>query len=272
MNNSLRIQRDRLALEAMSGADIKALLTNSFPAFITEVKGFFNQFSPDQSGIRLTSRQNEFLHDLKKHNYLDIEALAAFTPEGLSVTYFEYSSELLIAAMHASRVLTGPLSAYSIFLSQLITNKDNRLSTLSSAKVHRELATAREDINKKLGACFKKGSTATDSTLGKVTERNSDWQHVFQNTENMLHLMNGVDRKALNKKVAECVELLDKVQDLIKNDQFEGVSPQAFESLSSGAYEIASELEFFAAIYYKVEAFSNALNRTTEHFYSVFKK
>jgi len=272
MNNSLRIQRDRLALEAMSGADIKALLTKSFPSFIGEVKGFFNHFSPNDSGIKLTSKQNDFIRSLGKHAYMEISALKAYVPEGMNATYFEYSSELLIAVMHASRVLSGPMSAYTVFLSQIVTNKEQRLSTLSSSKVHKELAAEREKHNAKLGKCFAKGSTEAESTLGKVTERNGDWQHIFANSENMMRLMNGVDRKVLNKKVEECTLLLEKIMEMVRRGEFDDLSPQSFDNLASGAYEIASELEFFSAIYYKVEAFANSLNRTIEHFEGVFKK
>lgn len=270
MNNSLRIQRDRLALEAMSGADIKALLTDAFPSFHKEIKGFFGFFSANESGIALTSEQHNFLRELNKHTYLDISPLKAFVPEGMDVPYTNYSAELLIAVMHASRVLSGPLSAYSLFLSQLITNADQRLSSLSTTKVHKELAAEREKMNAALGKCFKKGSTETESSIGKVTQRNGDWQHVFQNSENMLHLINTVDRKVLNKKIEECSMLLDKVMELINRGDFADMSPAAFETLSSGAYEIASELEFFAAIYYKVETFASALNRTIAHFQDVF--
>lgn len=272
MHNSLRIQRDRLALEAMSGADIKALLTKAFPTFLTDVKGFFNQFSPDQPAIVLTSKQQDFLRELNKHSYLDIAPLAAYVPEGLNVTYYKYSSHLLMAAMHASRVLTGPMAAYSVFLSQLISNHDQKLSTMSFAKVHSDLAKERDQLNSELGACFAKGSTKTEVTLGDVVERNGDWTHVLHNSENLTHLINSVDRKALNKKIAETVELLDKIMPMVERGELEGMSPQAMDNLTNGAYQVASELEFFAAIYYKVTAFAEALNRTMDHFHKVFKK
>jgi hypothetical protein len=43
-------------------------------------------------------------------------------------------------------------------------------------------------------------------------------------------------------------------------------------NLSNGAYQVACELEFFAAIYYKAQAYAEALNRTVEHFQTVMKK
>ena len=272
MNNSLRIQRDRLALEALSGADIKSLMTTGVPAMLTEIKCFFNQFAPDQPAIKLTGKQQDFVKEIQKHPYLNIAPLTAFVPEGLNVTYANYASHLMMGVMHASRVLSGPLSAYTTFLSQLISNHDQQLSSTSFDKAHKELARERNDINEELGSCFKRGSTKTDVTIGDVIARNSDWPAVFQNSTHILNLMNEVDRKALNKKIAECGDLLDKVMAMSKRGELEGMTPQAMTNLSNGAYQIASELEFFAAMYYKATAYAESLNRTVEHFHTVFKK
>lgn len=270
MLSQLRLQRDQIAQEAFSGADIKNLLTNTFPFIVRELVGFVDKFVPTTPAIVLSNKQNEFLREINKHAYLDIAPLAAYVPEGLNVTYYKYSSELLIAAMHACRILSGATTAYSTYLSQIITNNDAKLSTTSFEKAYTELAGNREKINAALGACFQAGSTRTDRNIGQVIDRNADWEHVFRNTENMSNLMNGVDRKALNKKAQECKELLEKIIAKIGRNEFDGMSPEAIRNLADGAYQMASELEFYSVVYYKVLAYTQALNRTIDHFNRVF--
>lgn len=263
--NQLRIDRDRIAVEAFSGADVKTLLFTTFPAMVKELVGFAGQFQPDAPAIVLTSRQNEFIRMVSKHPYLEIAPLLAFTPEGLNATYYKYSTELLLAAMHASRILTGGMTAYSVFLSQLITNNEQKFSSVSFDKAYKDLAAERAKLNASLGDCFKKGSTKTESTLGDTLDRNADWQHVFHNIDNMTKLVNSVDRKALNKKIDECKELLEVIIKKIERNEFDGMSPQVIKNLSDGAFQIASELEFYAVVYYRVLALATSVNRTIDH-------
>lgn len=266
MLNSLRIQRDATALESFNTADLPSLLRNVFPGMVSEFKGFINKFVPDEPAIALTSKQNDFLKEVMKHSYMDISPLTAYVPEGLNVSYYKYSEHLLPAAKYAANILSGTLSAYTVFLSQLISNKDQKFSTTSFMATYKGLDNARNKMNMDLGGCFKRGSTVTDVTFGDVVDRNADWQHVFQVSNEVTKLINTVDRKALNKKIAECAELLNIIMEKIKRNEFDGISPQAINNLADGTYQIASELEMFSVIYYKVSAYAESINRTIANF------
>lgn len=270
--NGVRIQSARIGMEAFAGADIKHLLTDSFPILVSDVKGFFNKFSPNAPGAVLNINKNEFIKEITKHPYLDISPLAAFVPEGLDVTYLEYAKVLEEAALHASGVLNGVMSEYSTFLGQIISNADAKLSTISFNKEHENLEHNRYRLNEELGDCFKHGSTITEVNLGKVVKRNLEWEEVFKSTDLVIKLINSVDRSALNKKIAECVQYLDIILDKVKRNELDNLSPEGIKNLSVGAYNIASELEFFSACYYKVLAYCNCVERTALHFESIFKK
>lgn len=267
----LREQRDHIALEAFAG-DVKSLLFSTFPSMVKNLVGYTDQFTPDAPPVVVTSSQADFLKEITKHSYLEIAPLAAFVPEGLNVTYFKYGAELLLATMHASRILSGGLTAYSTFLAQLINNDQEKFSTVEHARAYKLLADERAKLNSDLGKCFKNGSTKTEVSLGDVTDRNSDWQHVFQISDNITKLINSVDRKALNKKVAECKDLLAIIIKKIENNQLNDMSPQAIKNLSDGAYQAACELEFYAVVYYKVVAYTTAVDRTVKHFKKVINK
>lgn len=267
----LRLQRDHIALEAFAG-DVKALLFSTFPSMVKELVGYTDQFAPETPPVVVTSSQADFLKEIAKHPYLEICPLAAFVPEGLNATFYKYGAELLLATMHASRILTGGLTAYSTFLAQLVNNDQEKFSTFDHGRAYKALSEERTKLNSDMGKCFKNGSTKTEVSLGDVTDRNTDWQHVFAISDNMTKLINSVDRKALNKKVAECKDLLGIIIKKIENDQFNGMSPQAIKNLSDGAYQAACELEFYAVVYYKVVAYTTAVDRTVSHFKKVINK
>lgn len=268
--NNMRIQSKQVSLEAFSGGDIKSLLTNTFPGIVEDVKSFFNKFSPNEPGIGLTSNEYAFIKDLSKHSYLDISPLTAYVPEGLDVTYLEYSEVLLGVVDHSVNILSI-LGEYSAFISQLINNNDGKLST-SPLLRQGDLEKARAKLNSELGKCFKHGSTKAEVNIGTVIKRNADWEHVFKNTAGLSKLINSVDRKFLNKKIQECATLLDVVIEKSKRGELEGMSPQALSNLSSGVYQVASELEFFSITYFRVLAFTTSVDRTIKHFEEVFDK
>lgn len=272
MLNQLRIKRDRLALEAFSGADVKQILTNTFPEMVRDLMGFVNRFAPDTPAIVLNSKYSEFVREINKHAYLDLAPLAAFVPEGLNVTYDNYLDELEKAVKHASGVLDDVMSPYSVFLSQLISNTDQKFNTASFNSTYNRLATARDNLNTGLGNCFTNGSTRVERTIGDVIARNTDWTMVLHRNEQLSKTVNKIDRKVLNKKIAECNQLLEAIIAKINRNDFDGASPQVVTNLADGAYQVASELEFYSAIYYKVMALTEAINRTMAHFFKVFDK
>lgn len=267
MTNQLRIYRDMAALEhAASSSSLGELVQSIFPSIVSELTGFINRFNPLEKGIHLTHFSHTFMREIVKHNYMDITALMAYKPEGLSVPYLDYTEALLPSVDHSSQIINKVLGPYSTLLSQLITNPENQLSA------HNQLTTMfskyesdRSEMNNIIGKCFDKGSTQSETTYGNVVARNADWQKVFVNIDNMLKKINFVDRKALNKKVNECDELLHLLVEKIKKDQYKDISSEMVMNLSNGAYCVASELEMYSITYYRVLALSETVNHTVEN-------
>lgn len=269
MLNSLRIERDRIALEASLSLNLSGLLKDVFPSIVAGFSSFVAGFAPDTPAIQLTSKQAEFVREISKRPYMEIRALAAYVPEGLDVTYLQYITKLEPAVAHAVKIV-DTLSAYSTFLAQLVCNVDQKLSTASMTRPFTELEKAREKANAALGGCFVKGSTRSEVTLMDVIARHNDWTPLFHRSDELTKQVNTVDRKALSKKVAECADLLERVMAMIEKDQLVGVTPQTVTNLANGAYTAASELEFFVVTYYKAAALGASIMRTVDHARKVF--
>lgn len=272
MLKSLQLQRDRIALEASLVADVQSLFAGTLPMIKESFLSFTGKFLPTMPGVALTAKQHDFIREVSKHSYLDLAPLAAFVPEGLVVPYHTYLAHLLPAVKHASVVQSEVMNAYTTFLSQLINNRDAQLETRSFDKVYQAMSTERTSMNAALGSCFKAGSSKADVTYGAVVERNADWEAVFTVADEVSKIINKVDRKKLNDKIEEAVELLTILEKKVARNEFGEVTPAVAQHLADGAFQVASELEFYPAMYYKTLAINAAIDRTVKHVQTVLKK
>lgn len=268
MPNKLRIHRDVVALEAFAVSDVTAYFKDVFPSIAGAFSDFVSRFKAPGPNIALSPKYRNFQHDMLKHAYLDVAPITAYVPEGLAVGYLDYAERLLAAVQHSVKIM-DVMGPYSVYLSQLITNKDALVSTKGSDVENKILQRERDDLNDNLGECFRKGSTKAEASIGDVVRRNAEWTDVFAMCDDMSALLAKVDRKALMKKVNECSEHLAIILKLLRDKDIEKVANQTVINLADGAYQMAAELEFFAVVYFKVEVFTNCVNKTIDHFRAV---
>ncbi len=267
----LEIHRDIVALEAFSVDNVTGLLKDVFPATKNAFEDFIGSFRRDVAVVALAPNHSQFEKEVSKHTYMDIKELRAFTPEGLSVDFREYADYLLAAAKHSANVLQL-VADFNVYLAQLISNNDLRLSTDDKAGRMSAIEEDRQLLLKDIGGCFDKGSTRTETTISKVIDRNADWQDIFNICEDMTKLITSVDRNKLNRAVDTCVEMVSTLERKIKASEMEGVSSNVVNNLATGTYQVAAELEFYATNFYRIEAFIGSINRTIEHFQTVMKQ
>lgn len=272
MLNELRTASDYVALEAYhtEGINLGELLRKVYPNITKAFTSFINVFNPGEPGITLTSKSKDLIRVVSKIAYADINQITAYVPEGMDASYLNYSSALLSVASHAAEV-QSLLGEYSTYLAMLINNKEQALSTSNNIRLYKARQKTREDFQKLLGGFFKNGSYQTEVPYGRVLARNNDWPLVYSRIEDLTKLTNSVDRKALNKKIVETIELMDTVIKMIKNDELGNVGPEVVSELAEGAFQIASELEFFSNIYYRTLALTTAINRTTDTLVTSFQ-
>lgn len=265
MSKQLRIYRDSVAMEAINTADVTAYFKGIFPAVAESFQSFVHNIRPSDQALALAPSHRDFLKAIPRHAYTDVAALTAFQPEGLAVPYLEYAEVMLQAAEHCNAIM-DTLNPYSVYLAQLITNPEMKLSTNSNDKEFKLLEQDRDKLNRELGACYKKGSTKAETSYGAVIQRNADWPDIFARLEAITRNINGVDRKVLLKKIGECSDHLEVIIKKINGGEMEGVANQTVMNLSNGAYQIASELEFFSVVYYKSEVLLASVQKTLDHF------
>jgi len=271
MPQKLHTLRQGVALEAFSMRDVTSYFQSVMPALSESFTDFVARFNPKQHTIQFTSKQKDFEKELNNHTYMGVSQVTAYVPEGLDVPYIDYAEVLYEAVQHASKIM-DVLAPYSTYLAQLVMDREAGLSTKSFESEFKLLEEERKRINEELGACFKKGSTKSEAALGDVVKRNADWKDVFQRCRDITDVINRIDRGVLLKKVNECNAHLEVILKMAREGKVGKVANQTVLNLADGAFQAASELEFYAIAYYKAEVFITCVNQTVEHFDKVMKK
>lgn len=271
-HNALRIERDRLALEAPLSLDLVGLFQNTFPSIRAGFSNLVQRFAATEPAVPLTSRQRDFLRLVEPKKYLELAPIVAYVPEGMESSYPHYLDAVLAAVEHAAHYSPKHLNQFALYLSQLVSQSDQHLASTSFEREHVASEEARKKLNAELGACFRVGSSRSESSYGAVVARNKDWYEVFEKNDAQAKLVNTVNRKDLDRKIAECVELMDILSVKLSRGDFQGISPQTITNIADGAYGAAQEMEFYAATHYRSMAISTAINRTMSHVFEVLKK
>lgn len=270
MLQTLEHRAQLVALEAHATNDVLGLIGGVFDDVRHAFAGFADRFSPSQPGLQLSGDASTFLKEVNKHSYVGLRAVTAYVPEGLNVSYPEYLDTLAAPLAHVYAMPEQVLFPFAKFLAGIVTNRELATSGERIDLRYANLPKQRSQFNTQLGRCFLVGSHRAERKLSDVVARNADWEDVFKRADGAAQGLNRIDRKVLDRKVKECVELLDAVQRKIERHEFGDMSSQVANMLANGTFQVASELEFYSVIYFKVQALLGAMNRTTEHLRFVF--
>ena len=271
MLNTIRIQRDTVALEFLSGGRLAAMAKSVLPDMVASFRSSLPDFNANDKPIPLSSRQREFIRLVEKHSYTNLAPLSVFVPEGLDATYKDYIARLDVSVDHIKHIIDDVLAPFTTYLSQLITNRDQVFNTASMDSLFSKLEEGRKNAHASIGECFKQGSTRTEVKYGDAVKRNADWEEVLHNSDHISTEMNRIDRKQLARKVKECSDLLEIVIAKIKRGELDNAADAVVQNLSNGTYQVASEVEFFSVTYYRVDALCKSIKATTEKIENIFE-
>lgn len=259
---SLKGARDRVALEAFVVSDVAGLIRRIFPTIAGGLDGFKGAFGPN-TAVGITSKQRDFLKLLETQRYTTTMGMTATVPEGLRATYMEYAQALWLAVDHLTK-MPAVLDQYATFLALLVSDRNAPAETINRARVFQEMTAGRDAASQAIVSCFDKGSTRAQVKVENVIKRNGDWSELFKTLDLLSTTINKIERKHLTKKIDECEGYLQRIGQKINEGAFEHASPEMIMNLSDNAYQVASELEFYALVYYRVELLCKAVDETVK--------
>lgn len=264
MSKTLDTQRQVLAMEAFTLTDLQASLKRIFPSMIEGLKSFIGMFNSEQPALEVKKDQRAFLSKIGNSSYMDLMPIPCYVPEGLSENLVKYSAELLNHVKHSEEIMNKVLAPISTYTALLIGSKDRKFDTVGIVREMKKRETERNALLKSITDMYTAGSTNTAAKYSDLVGRNSDWDQVFRNLNEATKRINSVNRKEVNAKIAECVELFEVVQNKVAREELEGVSPEVTESLGEAVFQAAKELEYYSVTYYRVLALATAIEDSIE--------
>jgi hypothetical protein len=269
--NDMDHLRTMISHETFSMAGIANSLQNLMPSIQKNFQSFIHNFSRSEPAVQLKSNERDFMRLLDGRIYLNLSPLIAYVPEGLEVAYIEYLMLVREAVQHCHTVTMHSLNEYSMYLAQIITNRQLKVTTMPHDALYAKMEKSRTELNKRLSKCFKMGSSRAERTYGDVVDRNADWPEVFKLVTEIDHLVNTINRDDLHKKAEECNTQLGIIIKQIRNNEFEGAGPEVVNNLASGAYQVGAELELFAATYFRTVTINTAIGDTMNKISQILK-
>lgn len=266
----LEAQRN-IALESMILPNPLQRLGATLTVAVSAFKNMVGLMSTDAPAANpLTSAQAKFVKQVASRNYLNLSQMPARVPEGMKGTYLAYLHVLAEASTYASTVV-DKLSAYTLFLGTLINEHGAELNTKFNRSTYNEMRAKREDFTRMLGALHQPGSVKADTTYGAVVERNADWQSIFESLNLVAHQINNVNKRTINKKIEEASNYLQIIERKVERGEMENISNQMVAELAEGAFQMGKEVEYFVAIWYKVQALTESINATVTTLNTVYE-
>lgn len=256
--------RTLISMESISMTGVKNALANLLPSLRSNFDLFSRKFTTHEPAIALKGNERDFVKLVNNQHYLNITSLAAYVPEGLAVPYLEYLIVLNDSIEHCSKYAMELMNEYSLFLAQIVTNRELKHTVSSHTSRLKAIETERKELIARMAKCFNQTTTATVS-YGDVVSRNVDWQNVFELMTSASNKVNHISRDALHKKADECNKYLEIIIKQIKNGHYDDAGPEVTTNLSEGAYQAASELEFFSVVYYKTTTLNTAISDTMKN-------
>lgn len=229
---------------------------SGFKSFNNFLKGkLTNQLSGTTLDFNIKALERKY----KDVAFINLTELRIPVPSGFVGKYVPYSETLIKAAERAFKV-EAYLKSFSTFVSFVINDEDGRKQLHNNDKEYIRIADDRESMYATIGAFFSEKEHTT-AKYGSLVDRHADWKDIATNTKTALNHINKVDRAKLIKDSNVLAEYLKKIKEASKRGGFNTASPEVVNTLVKGAYDVASELEYFAVISFRLMVFSETLNR-----------
>ena len=258
----------------LASLDDLSSITVKLKEFIPSiVRGFSNgeDITKLPDFAKVTREEQVFLEHLKKINYLEMRELKAYVPAGLEVSYIEYIEALKPVVASLQRIVADVLNPYAHFLAGVVSDKRAALATDFFSFNHKEIETKRKEAYASISKCFSSTNNQETTTIAKVVGRNSDWPDIFKEVKALTTALKSVNRSTVMHLTKQCEDYLSIIHDNLHSNKLDKVTPEVANTLAQGAYQVASELEHFSIVYYRVLSLEGCISNTVDKVNSVLE-
>lgn len=262
----IAVECTRLDTRSVSMEGMSDILRKTIGTVANGFKSFINAIKPNAPGLVINFSTENIAKQLENMPFLNISQLPMEVPQGLKAKYLTYLAALDTAVARTENT-EKLIDGFTTEVASIITNRDALQSTNAKDAYWHELESSREACYATIGACFDRGNKAKQP-YSKLVDRNKDWETITNNAISLCARINKVNRAKLVTKSRHLYDLLAKIESACKVGGFDTMSPEMIRSLAEGSYQTASELEFYAVVWYRVQTLTVTLN----HNYDLIKR
>jgi hypothetical protein len=264
--NELRYAAESMASFAVDGmaklSEVAERLKGLMPSIAANFE-FSKEISNLQDVKNLSAEEQKFLQLIEPTSFAEVRIFRADVPEGFSGNLLAYASVLAQCAQGVTNLGSEVLLPYTVYLAQLMSKDKPASMSDNRQHIYIKMQHERDEGNKAIEAFFK-GNKESQVRVGEVLSRNADWKPLFDDVRKAVDAVNAINRNELSQQVAQAEEYLRILGDQMEKGNIAAVTPEAAQALAEGAFQVASHIEFYAVIHFRVLVLANAVKSTVE--------
>ena len=257
-----------VALEANFVANAVQSVIDFFPSMTSSIEKGFNRLIGVKQFVD-TGRNGEFNLDSKEKNirdkltefpYSDLMKLRLPAPEGFLGNYPSYFESLLESFHYHRKVCLPALEDYYELVANVVTNKNARVSLKDNDRKYKDLTQNRTQLNLSIAKFYISSSSQNEVEYRKLFANNDEVIKTFKLRHQLMAELKNTNVQEVKELVNQINDALNTLIEIAKNGDMEQLSTAQLKNLTAGAYEIASQVEFFAVNYYRSEVAINTFS------------
>lgn len=240
-----------IAIESNSGANLVNFISTRFTPIKDFLKSVTNfSFNPvEKETYELTKAQKAITSQLNPKNYLRVaNKVTVNTMPGLSSSLTDMHEDVIIAIKSIMDFKPKVLDPYYVYLSVFVSNKDAKTNTKNNTFLYKKLEHDREALAKYNARHFQDKTTVGAMQLIDLVKRAQDLPKVFHEASVAKTEFSKVNFNSIKDGLEKCCEGISMIIESANKGEIEGITPEVYESLANGAFEMAKQAEAITAM------------------------
>lgn len=261
---SLERYLDIIALESSIAVNMLETFKKVIPSFAANLKNkneYIKRTLAEfkfklSSSSELNAKQKQLGTIIQNLDFLLYGETLTLVPENFVGHFPTYLKTLGEVSENSYKFIDNTLTNYNILLSSFITNKTSRIGTISLYSDNKFYSGEGKELKSitqytdVLKPFFPKNTGKTRVQLKRVLERFRDFDDIFDHTKRLNQIQTPPKIESLNRKVNDCVDLLDTIIESIRKNGIDTISPEVTNDIARSSYEMAKLVEFAAVNYH----------------------
>lgn len=255
---------EMLALEAESSNNILKSAVNLIPSMMTELSSSMGGLLELSKSFNITELKNmvqsnffgdkNVPEDVLKKLYIPV-------PEGFVGNGLAYQTDLGYCLDYYHEVTAVLLKEFYVQVAAFITNKDRKLSIKDDSGKYKTFESTRTTLNKSITTHFTKANVGR-TLFHDAYNDYSEFIRTCKVNKSLMKQLDSIDLKAVAGQVKKVVDTLDIAIKSAERGDYDKASNEALMSLANGTFELAQQVEFFAATAYRIKAMTHSIGET----------